>query len=254
MPKINIYLPDDLAAAVKDAGIPVSAVCQVALERMVRDVAALRATDEATGTADHGPFGRFTPRARRALDLSQTAARQHGQPLVGTEHVLLGVLDEGTNLALEVLVALEVEPDDLRQELVGSLGEAGAAPTGGDLPLTPLAKEALEATTREALTFGHNYIGCEHLLLGVLAVEEGLASVVLRRMGVERTSARRAVTNLLLGVVHGLGQGRAPGAAPPAPVPRHPISRTSCAGSRRSSGGWATSADQPHDEPAPERG
>jgi post-segregation antitoxin (ccd killing protein) len=222
MPKINVYLPDDLAVAVKDAGIPVSAVCQVALERMVRDVAAVRATDEATGTADHGPFARFTARARRALDLSQAAARQHGQPYVGTEHVLLGVLDEGTNLALQVLVALDVEPDDLRQELVGSLGEAGAAgaaPTVGDLPLTGLAKEALEATTREALTFGHNYIGCEHLLLGVLATEEGLGSVVLRRMGVERTSARRAVTNVLLGVVHGLGQRPAPGATPPPPTP-----------------------------------
>jgi ATP-dependent Clp protease ATP-binding subunit ClpA len=225
MPKINVYLPDDLAVAVKDASIPVSAVCQVALERMVRDVAAVRATDEATGTADHGPFARFTARARRALDLSQAAARQHGQPYVGTEHVLLGVLDEGTNLALQVLVALDVEPGDLRQELVGSLGEAsaagatGAAPTVGDLPLTRLAKEALEATTREALTFGHNYIGCEHLLLGVLATEEGLGSVVLRRMGVERTSARRAVTNVLLGVVHGRGQRPAPGATPTPPPP-----------------------------------
>ena len=222
MPKINVYLPDDLAAAVKDAGIPVSAVCQVALERMVRDVAALRATDEATGRADHGPFGRFTPRARRALDLSHEAARRHGHAYVGTEHVLLGVLDEGTNLALKVLVALDVEPDDLRQELVASLGEAGAETVVGEQPLTPLAKDALEATTREALTFGHNYIGCEHLLLGLLATDEGLASVVLRRMGVERTSTRRAVTNVLLGVLHGMGQGRAPGAAPPAPTPDAP--------------------------------
>lgn len=222
MPKINVYLPDDLAAAVKDAGIPVSAVCQVALERMVRDVAAVRATDEATGTADYGPYARFTPRARRALDLSQAAARRHGQPLVGPEHVLLGVLDEGTNLALKVLVALDVEPDDLRQELLGSLGEAGDAAPEGDLPLTPQAKEAMEATTREALTFGHNYIGCEHLLLGVLATEEGLGSVVLRRMGVERTSARRAVTNVLLGVLHGQAQRPAPGATPPAPAPAAP--------------------------------
>lgn len=219
MPKINVYLPDDLAAAVKDAGIPVSAVCQVALERMVREVVALRATDEATGTSDHGPFARFTPRARRSLDLAQEAARRHGHHYVGTEHVLLGVLDEGTNLALKVLLALDVEPDDLRQELVGSLAEAGEGEVVGEQPLTPPAKQALEATTREALTFGHNYIGCEHLLLGLLATEDGLASVVLRRMGVERTAARRTVTNVLVGVVHGLGQGRPPGATPPAPAP-----------------------------------
>jgi ATP-dependent Clp protease ATP-binding subunit ClpC len=222
MPKVNVYLPDDLAAAVKDAGIPVSAVCQVALERTVREVAALRATDEASGGTAHGPFARFTARARQSLDLAQAAARRHGHPDVGPEHVLLGVLDEGTNLALKVLLALDVEPDDLHQELVASLAEAGTGPaSGGDLPLTPLAKEALEATTREALTFGHNYIGCEHLLLGLLATEEGLASQVLRRMGVERTSARRAVTNVLLGVLHGKAQLPAPGAgaatAPAAP-------------------------------------
>ncbi|HEY8547971.1 MAG TPA: Clp protease N-terminal domain-containing protein [Acidimicrobiales bacterium] len=218
MPKVNVYLPDDLAAAVKDANIPVSAVCQVALERTVREVTALRATEEATGAADHGPFSRFTARARQALDLSQDAARRHGHAEVGTEHLLLGVLDEGGNLALKVLTALEVEPDDLRQELLGSLDDGGDAELpDGDLPLSDLAREALEATTREALTFGHNYIGCEHLLLGLLATEAGLASVVLRRLGVERTTARRAVTGLLLGVVHGRSQRPGPGATPPPP-------------------------------------
>ena len=218
MPKINVYLPDDLAAAVKDAGIPVSAVCQVALEKMVREVTALRATEEASGTSSHG-FSRFTPRAVQSLGLAQDAARHHGHNYVGTEHILLGVLEEGTSLALKVLLALDVEPDDLRQELVASLGEAAAAPVVGEQPLTPLAKEALEATTREALTLGHNYIGCEHLLMGLLVTEDGLASKVLRRMGVERTSSRRAITNLLIGVLHGKVQVPAPGTKPPPEQP-----------------------------------
>jgi ATP-dependent Clp protease ATP-binding subunit ClpA len=202
MPKINVYLPDDLASAVRDAQVPVSAVCQSALERAVRDVTAMRATDQPP-PEDHpglGPLGRFTPRARKALALAEDAARAVPHNYVGTEHLLLGVIDEGTNLALTVLEVLGVEAVDLRAEIVASLGPATGA-TEERAAFTPLAKSALEATAKEALSLGHNYIGCEHLLLGLIATEDGLASEVLRRMGVERSTTRRTVIATLSGVV-----------------------------------------------------
>jgi len=204
MPKINVYLPDGLANAVRDAQLPVSAICQAALERAVRDVSSVRGTDEPPAV-DHpvvGLFGRFTPRARQALALAEQAARDVPHNYLGTEHVLLGVIDEGTNLALKVLDSLEIEASDLRAELAASL----AGPTKrveGHIPFTPLAKHALELTAKEAHSLGHNYIGCEHLLLGLLATDEGTASKVLRRMGLEPRTTRQAVITALLSFVHG---------------------------------------------------
>jgi ATP-dependent Clp protease ATP-binding subunit ClpC len=203
MPKINVYLPDDLAAAVRDAHVPVSAVCQSALERAVRDVASLRATDQPP-PEDHpglGTFGRFTPRARKALALAEDAARAVPHDYVGTEHVLLGLIDEGGNLAVKVLETLGIELTDLRAELLGSMGPP-SDPVEGRIPFTPLAKQVLEATTVEARGLAHNYIGCEHVLVGLIATEKGLASEVLRRMGVERLTTRRAVITALSGFVH----------------------------------------------------
>ena len=216
MPKINVYLPDDLAAAVRDAQIPVSAICQGALQQAVRDVSAARATDAAP--SDDRPasrlFGRFTPRARQAVVLAEQRAREVPHDFVGTEHALLGVLDAGGNLALRVLAALDVEVDDLRAELVASM----PAPTervDGHIPFTPLAKQALEAATKEALALAHNYIGCEHLLLGLLATEDGLAGRVLQRMGLEPRTTRRATVAALGGLLPAKADQRAETAAPP---------------------------------------
>jgi ATP-dependent Clp protease ATP-binding subunit ClpC len=208
LPKINVYLPDELADAVRDAQIPVSAICQAALERAVRDVASLRASDSAPpGESSRGPFARFTPRARQAVALAEKAAHEQPFSHVATEHLLIGILDEGGNLGLEVLTSLEIEIDDLRTELRASM-TASDKPAKEPIPLTPLAKKALELTTLEALQLGHNYIGCEHLLLGLLAVEEGLASKVLRRMGLELRTTRRAVVTALYGFVHALENPR----------------------------------------------
>lgn len=242
MPKVNVYLPDELAAAVRDAQVPVSAVCQVALEKAVRDVTALRAADDSVwrtiDQATYGPLGRFTPRARSAVQLARAHAEDLGRGVLGTEHLLLGVIDEGGNLALKVLAGLEVEPADVRSELLASAAAAGSpsasaassagegddgesldpspADVAGDLAFTPPAKQAFEATTKEALTLGHNYIGCEHLLLGLLATEDGLASQVLRRMGVELRTTRMAVVTALFGLVHGQAPAPAPAPAPAA--------------------------------------
>jgi len=216
MPKINVYLSDDLAAAVRDAQVPVSAICQAALERAVRDVSALRAADHSSMPPPaHGPFGRFTPRARRAVELAQEQAEGMGHASVGTEHLLLGVLDEGANLALRVLVALEIEPTDVRGELVASMDPAGRKARTTAPPFTPLAKRALEQATNEAHGLGHNYIGCEHLLLGLLATDDGLAQLVLQRMGLELRTTRRAVVTALAGFVHARDQHvHHPSAAP----------------------------------------
>jgi ATP-dependent Clp protease ATP-binding subunit ClpA len=210
MPKINVYLPDELAAAVRDAGLPVSSICQAALESAVRSVGAARATDLAPdeGTARGRLFRHFTPRARSATSAAQEHAKEHGHSYVGTEHLLLGMLDEAGNLALRVLEALDVEPEDVRAELLASLPPDGPDSLGGRPRFTPLTKKALEHAATEATAFGHNYIGCEHLLLGLVSVEDGLASQVLRRMGVELRTTRRTVTAVLSGFASALGPDR----------------------------------------------
>jgi ATP-dependent Clp protease ATP-binding subunit ClpC len=215
MPKINVYLPDELADAVRDAQVPVSAICQSALERAVRDVSALRGSEEApSAEASYGPFTRFTPRARQAVARAQDEARELRHKAVGPEHLLLGVLDEGGNMALEVLEALEVEPDDVRSELMASM-EAPSEKAPERTRFTPLAKKALEASFREAVGLGHNYIGCEHLLLGLVATEEGMASQVLRRMGVELRTTRGTVITSLSGHIQRRSRKSTPPTASP---------------------------------------
>lgn len=214
MPKINVYLPDELAAAVRDAQLPVSAICQAALERAVRDVGAARSTDEppAEGRMKGRLFRHFTDRARKAVAAAQQEAKDHLHSYIGTEHLLLGILDEGDNLGVRALESLEVEPADLRAELVASFLPPGEPP-GEKHPFTPLAKAVLERAATEAHTFGHNYIGCEHLLLGLVATEDGLASQVLRRMGLELRTTRRAIVAILAGYAQGRQQAAA--VAPP---------------------------------------
>ena len=202
MPKINVYLPDELAVAVKEANLPVSAICQAALEQAVRTMTAVRSVEAPTEEGGrYGMLQRFTPRARKAVERARSIAVDHDHNYVGTEHVLLGMLDEDGNLALKVLQSMDIELADLRAELEASMGPASKKKK--DTPrFTPSAKSALAHAAQEAMRFGHNYIGCEHLLLGVLAIEEGLASQVLRRMGVELRTTRRAVTAALSGFVH----------------------------------------------------
>jgi len=203
MPKINVYLSDELAEAVRDANVPVSAVCQKALERAVRDVAALRAGEEVDGDDERlaeGRFERFTQRARQVVILAQEAAREVPHNYVGTEHMLLGVIDEGGNLALKVLEALDIDVNDLRAELVASMGPPTAR-VEGRIKFTPLSKRAFKSALEEAIAMSHNYIGCEHLLLGLLATDSGLASQVMRRMGIELRTTRLAVVSALAGYV-----------------------------------------------------
>ncbi|MEV4756330.1 Clp protease N-terminal domain-containing protein [Micromonospora sp. NPDC049559] len=216
MPKINVYLPDELAEAVREAGVPVSAVCQRALEQAVRRVTAIRET--VLGTADDEDLAArlpsFTARARTALRLGIEQARADGSAAVGSGHLLAGMLAEGNNLALRVLAALEIEPERVGRDLARrSLAEPGAPGDGDSQHFSGAAANALELAVTEATAFGHNYVGCEHLLLGLVAEPDGVAGQVLRALGVELRLARRGVAAALAGYVHLRAQTAAAGTA-----------------------------------------
>jgi ATP-dependent Clp protease ATP-binding subunit ClpA len=212
MPKVNVYLPDELASAVREANVPLSAVCQAALEQAVRDITAARGAERSPSQQppDVGLYSRFTPRAREAISLAHEAARSVPHDYIGTEHILLGVLGQGTNVAVTVLNNLGIGLNDLRSEVQAAMGPASESSPSADLPYTPLARRALELTTSEALRLGHNYVGCEHLLLGVLGTDTGLAGKVLRQFGVELHTTRQAVVTALIALATGQGRSRAP--------------------------------------------
>ncbi|GAA1263925.1 hypothetical protein GCM10009677_14510 [Sphaerisporangium rubeum] len=208
MPKINVYLPDELAEAVKEAGVPVSAVCQRALEQAVRRITAIRVTAFGNLDADD-PTGRltqFTERARAVLRLAVEQARAAGAPAVGTEHLLGAMVAEGSNLALHVLRAIDIDPvrlaealaDDAADDAAGDAGRAGEPARH----FSAEAAAALELTVGEATGLGHNYVGCEHLLLGLVAEPDGAAGQTLRGLGADLRLTRRAVTAALAGYVH----------------------------------------------------
>ncbi|MEV8438204.1 Clp protease N-terminal domain-containing protein [Actinosynnema sp. NPDC051121] len=196
MPKINVYLPDDLAEQVKEAGVPVSAVCQRALEQAVRRIGTIRAIrlDEPASEEAAARRSKFTDRLRTALRLAADRARAAGSATVDTEHLLAGVLGEGANLALRVLRAMDVEP--ARITLPERSGDAVPTAYG------PTAAAALELAVTEALTLGHDYVGCEHLLIALVAEPDGTAGEVLRGLGVDARATRQAVVAALGGLAH----------------------------------------------------
>ena len=235
MPKINVYVPDELAEAVKEAGIPVSAVCQRALETAVRRVTAIREAAISPSAELHDESGRlahFTNRARAVLKLAIEEARNQSAAEVGTEHLLHGMVTEGGNMALHVLSALEIESAQITRELEhhrrASSAQRGAEPTGddanpeppatdigaGDLRIGVRAAAALELAVTEATSLGHNYVGCEHLLLGLIAEPDGAAGRILRGLGAELRLTRRAVSAATAGYFIHAQQSRA--AAAPA--------------------------------------
>ena len=224
MAKINVYLPHDLADAVKDAGVPVSAICQRALEQAVRRISAIRETAlSALDIADHaGRFSHFTRRARTVVQLAAEQASAAGAAEIGTRHLLGGILAEGGNLALQVLPAMEIDPRRLQRELQRRApgGPAITRQAGTDGPgpgFSDSAVAALQLTITEAAALGHNYIGCEHLLLGLIAEPDGLAGRILRGHGAELRLTRRSVTAALVGYAH-LSTQRAEAGAAAAPV------------------------------------
>jgi ATP-dependent Clp protease ATP-binding subunit ClpC len=206
VPKINVYLPDDLAEAVKAAGVPVSAICQRALEQAVRRVTAIRET--VLGDLDDAALAarlpHFTARVRTVLRLAaeESGKAANAENTVGTGHLLRGLLTEGSNLALRVLRAIDIEPAQVTAALATqSLAEAPVADDAARRLSGPAAA-ALELAVTEATALGHNYVGCEHLLLGLIAEPDGAAGQVLRSLGAELRLTRRAVSAALAGYVH----------------------------------------------------
>lgn len=137
-------------------------------------------------------FERFTDRARRVIVLAQEAAKGLGHNYLGTEHLLLGVLREGEGIGAQVLVNSGLTPEKALEE-VTKMVPAGDAVIKGPIPFTPRAKKAIEMALREALQLGHNYIGTEHLLLGLIREGETVASEILEKEGIDIEVARRAI-------------------------------------------------------------
>jgi prophage maintenance system killer protein len=145
------------------------------------------------------PFGRFTDRARRAVVLAQDEARLLHHNYIGTEHLLLGLLREERGVAAKALTTLGISLDAVHRQVEEIIGQGEREPAG-HIPFTPRAKKALfEYPRREAMQLGHNYIGTEHLLLGLVRDSEGVAAQVLTRLGAFPSLIRRQVTRLLAG-------------------------------------------------------
>lgn len=141
-------------------------------------------------------FERFTDRARRVVVFAQEEARLLNHDYIGTEHILLGLLAEGEGMAAQALQSLGVTSEAAREQVKQIIG-VGEQPATGHVPFTPRAKQVLELSLREALQIGHNYIGTEHFLLGLITEGGGVALQVLERLGVDLDEARRKVLDLL---------------------------------------------------------
>ena len=163
-------------------------------------------------------FERFTDRARRVVVLAQEEARLLNHNYIGTEHILLGLIHEGEGVAARALESMEIDLESVRSQVVEIIGQGSQAPSG-HIPFTPRAKKVLELSLREALQLGHNYIGTEHILLGLIREGEGVAAQVLVKLGAELTKVRQTVIQLLSGVQgdeggsSGSGQGGSSGSS-----------------------------------------
>src|SRR5438309_261351 len=143
-------------------------------------------------------FERFTDRARRVVVLAQEEARLLNHNYIGTEHILLGLIHEGEGVAAKALESLGIALEAVRTQREEIIGQGGSSPSG-HIPFTPRAKKVLELSLREALQLGHNYIGTEHILLGLIREGEGVAAQVLVKLGADLSRVRQQVIQLLSG-------------------------------------------------------
>ena len=150
-------------------------------------------------------FERFTDRARRVVVLAQEEARLLNHNYIGTEHILLGLIHEGEGVAAKALESLGISLEAVRNQVEEIIGQGGSSPSG-HIPFTPRAKKVLELSLREALQLGHNYIGTEHILLGLIREGEGVAAQVLVKLGADLSRVRQQVIQLLSGY-SGSGSG-----------------------------------------------
>jgi ATP-dependent Clp protease ATP-binding subunit ClpC len=175
-------------------------------------------------------FERFTDRARRVVVLAEEEARMLDHNYIGTEHVLLGLIHEGEGVAAMTLDTLHISLEAVRQQVEEIIGR-GQAASSGHIPFTPRAKKVLELSLRESLQLGHDFIGTEHILLGLIREGEGVAAQVLQRLGADLNRVRQTVIQLLSGSTAGTREqdpvepwGRASG--PNCPWCNLPLERT----------------------------
>ena len=154
-------------------------------------------------------FNRFTERARKVIILAKEEARRFNHDYIGTEHILLGLIREGEGVAAAVLQKLGVSLENIRLEIEKLVQPGPTTQIIGDIPFTPRAKKALELAAEEARSLGHNYIGTEHLLLGLIREGEGIASQVLLNLGMDLNSVRNEVMELLGSALPGMNPGTA---------------------------------------------
>ena len=150
-------------------------------------------------------FERFTDRARRVVVLAQEEARMLNHNYIGTEHLLLGLIHEGEGIAAKALESMGVTLSAVREQVQDIIGPGQQAPSG-HIPFTPRAKKVLELSLREALQLGHNYIGTEHILLGLIRAGEGVASQVLTKLGADPSRVRQTVIDMISGYQGGTGE------------------------------------------------
>jgi hypothetical protein len=144
-------------------------------------------------------FERFTDRARKIVVFAQEEARLLKHDYIGTEHLLLGLIREDEGVAAKTLESMGISLEAIRTGVVGTVGEGEGAPSG-HIPFTARAKKVLELSLREALQLGHDYIGTEHILLGLIREGEGVAAQVLGKLGADLDRARASVNQLLSGM------------------------------------------------------
>jgi ATP-dependent Clp protease ATP-binding subunit ClpA len=176
-------------------------------------------------------FERFTDRARATVVLAQEEARLLRHNYIGTEHILLGLIHEGEGIAARALEALGVSLESVRQRITEIIGEGEDSPSG-HIPFTPRAKKVLELSLREALQLKHNYIGTEHILLGLVREGEGVAAQVLVNLGADLGRVRQEVTRQLAGAAEAGGEEMLA-----AHRPRTPAAEQAVAAAERLAGG-----------------
>ncbi|HEX6918732.1 MAG TPA: Clp protease N-terminal domain-containing protein, partial [Actinomycetes bacterium] len=176
-------------------------VAAKALESLGISLEAVRSqVEEIIGQGQQAPSGHipFTPRAKKVLELSLREALQLGHNYIGTEHILLGLIHEGEGVAAKALESLGISLEAVRAQVEEIIGHGGQAPSG-HIPFTPRAKKVLELSLREALQLGHNSLGTEHILLGLIREGEGVAAQVLVKLGADLSRVRQQVIQLLSG-------------------------------------------------------
>jgi ATP-dependent Clp protease ATP-binding subunit ClpC len=175
-------------------------------------------------------FERFTDRARRVVVLAQEEARLLNHNYIGTEHILLGLIHEGEGVAAKALESLGISLEAVRAQVEEIIGQVGSSPSG-HIPFTPRAKKVLELSLREALQLGHNYIGTEHILLGLIREGEGVAAQVLVKLGADLSRVRQQVIQLLSGYSGPAGASSGGKEATPTGAPAGQVSGEQTSGS-----------------------